>query len=134
MLSKEKDAVLLADSSSARVRDDDYFFGCKDSKIVKYGKDLTMELRTHEYVGVCKVKPGFMPEFKSMMNKLIEEEKCNYWWENILYQCIATENVYVRDVYDHFWVEVDFIEDYERIMGYVWKPKQDRYYILKKDC
>lgn len=129
LLDEEKEAVLLADSSSARVRDGDYFFGCKDNKIVKFGKDLTMELRTHEYVGVCKIKPSFIPAFKAMMNKLIEEEKYNYWWEDILYQCSATEDVYVRDVYDHFWAEVDFIEDYERIMGYVWKRKQDKYYI-----
>ena len=55
------------------------------------------------------------------MHYLIEAEQYNCWWEDILYRCSAEQDVYVRDVAGHFWAEVDYIEDYERIMDYIWK-------------
>ena len=64
-----------------------------------------------------------MPYFKDMMNQLIETEQYSCWWEDILYRCSADRDVYVRDIAGHFWAEVDYIEDYERIMAYVWKSK-----------
>ena len=123
LLNEEKDAVLLADSSLSRLRDGDYFFGCDGEKIVKYGKDLARSIRTHEYVGVGKVEPSFLPYFKERMNSLIEAENYNNWWENILYSCSEERDVYIRDIAGHFWAEVDYIEDYERIMEYIWKRK-----------
>lgn len=124
LLNEEKDAVLLADSTRKRLEDGDYFFGCENGKIVKYGKDLRREIRTHEYVGISKVEKTFLPSFRDMMEHLIEAEKYNCWWEDILYQCSETLDVYVRDVAGHFWAEVDYIEDYERIMNYLMKKKR----------
>lgn len=121
LLEEEQNALLLADSSVARLNEGDYFFGCKGNKIVKYGKELERELRTHEYVGVGRVRPPFMPAFKAMMHDLIEAEQYNFWWEDILYRCSTEHDVYVRDVAGHFWAEVDYIEDYERIMEYIWQ-------------
>lgn len=123
LLSEKKEAVLLADSSLSRLQDGDYFFGCDGEKIVKYGKDLARSIRTHEYVGVGKVDPEFLPYFKTMMDQLIEEEHYDFWWENILYRCSEERDVYIRDVAGHFWAEVDYIEDYERIMAYIWERK-----------
>lgn len=123
LLSERKDAVLLADSSLARLRDGDYFFGCDGGKIVKYGKDLARSIRTHEYVGVGKIEPEFLPYFKAKMDQLIEEEHYDYWWENILYSCSEEQDVFIRDIAGHFWAEVDYIEDYERIMNYILSRK-----------
>ena len=121
LLQEHKAAVLLADSSASRLRDGDYFFGCDGNKIVKYGKDLAKEIRTHEYVGIARVQEWFLPHFKDMMNNLIETEQYNCWWEDILYRCSADYDVYIRDIAGHFWAEVDYIEDYERIMAYIWE-------------
>ena len=123
LLDEQKEAVLLADSSLSRLQNGDYFFGCDGEKIVKYGKELTRSIRTHEYVGVGKVEPSFLPFFKAKMEQLIEAEHYDYWWENILYSCSEERDVYIRDIAGHFWAEVDYIEDYERIMEYVWKKK-----------
>lgn len=119
LLDEKKAAVLLADSTRKRLEDGDYFFGCENGKIVKYGKELSREIRTHEYVGICKIQPCFLREFKAMMQNLIETEQYNCWWEDILYRCSADVDIYVRDVAGHFWAEVDYIEDYERIMTYL---------------
>ncbi|MBO6179991.1 MAG: phosphocholine cytidylyltransferase family protein [Selenomonadaceae bacterium] len=124
LLNEEKDAVLLADSSLSRLQNGDYFFGCDGEKIVKYGKELARSIRTHEYVGIGKVEPSFLPYFMKKMNQLIEEEHYDYWWENILYSCSEERDVYIRDIAGHFWAEVDYIEDYERIMEYLWKRKK----------
>ena len=70
-----------------------------------------------------KVEPSFLPYFKERMNSLIEAENYNNWWENILYSCSEERDVYIRDIAGHFWAEVDYIEDYERIMEYIWKRK-----------
>ena len=119
LMKEKRDALLLADSSLSRLRDGDYFFGCEGEKIVKYGKDLARNIRTHEYVGVGKIEPTFLPFFLERMDRLIEEEHYDYWWENILYSCSEEQDVYIRDIAGHFWAEVDYIEDYERIMAYI---------------
>ncbi|WP_196590723.1 NTP transferase domain-containing protein [Pectinatus frisingensis] len=124
ILEEDREALLLADSSLVRLNEGDYFFGCKENKIVKYGKDLAREIRTHEYVGICKIQRSFLKYFKAMMEKLIEAEEYGCWWEDILYRCSADKDVFVRDVAGHFWAEVDYIEDYERIMDFVWKRKE----------
>ena len=123
LLAEKKDALLLADSSLSRLRDGDYFLGCDGEKIVKYGKDLARSIRTHEYVGVGKIEPAFLPYFLARMDQLMEAEHYDYWWENILYSCSEERDVYIRDVAGHFWAEVDYIEDYERIMAYIWERK-----------
>lgn len=123
ILAEDKEAVMLADSSAVRLAEGDYFFGCEDNKIVKYGKELAESIRTHEYVGVAKLEKEFLPTFKNMMYKMIEDEKYSGWWENILYALSSDHDVYVKDVDGIFWAEVDFIEDYERIMDYVWSKK-----------
>ena len=38
------------------------------------------------------------------------------WWENVLYEMTRERDVYVQDVGGRFWAEVDYIEDYERIL------------------
>jgi len=124
LLSEDKDALMLADSSMIRLDQGDYFFGCDGNKIVRYGKELTREIRTHEYVGIGRIRPSFLPVFKARMQELIENEEYNGWWENILYSLSSQYPVYVRDVAGHFWAEVDYIDDYERIMNYIYQRNQ----------
>lgn len=35
---------------------------------------------------------------------------------NVVYSMTGQQPVYVEDVSGHFWAEVDYIEDYERIL------------------
>ena len=123
LLDDDKEVVMLADSSAIRLQKGDYFFGCEDGKIVKYGKELAETIRTHEYVGVAKVLPSFIPRFCETMTEMIEENLYDGWWENILYRLSSNYDVYIKDTEGIFWAEVDYIEDYERIMEYVWSKK-----------
>jgi len=117
LLSDRHDAVMLADAS--RVDRGDYFFYVEDGFITKYGKELGPEERTTEYVGIAKLDGTFTGEFKKRMEILIDNERYGLWWENILYEYIDTTPVYVRDVSDYFWAEIDYMSDYNRILSYI---------------
>ena len=40
------------------------------------------------------------------------------WWEDVLYSFVEERSIYVRDIQGMFWAEVDYIEDYERILKF----------------
>lgn len=117
LLSDSRDAVMLSDSS--RIDCGDYFFKTEDGRIVNYGKDLTRENRDSEYVGLAKLKSGFLYGFKQRLNKCVEDEIYDLWWENVLYQYSKEIPVYTLDVSGHFWGEIDYMYDYDRILNYV---------------
>ena len=41
-----------------------------------------------------------------------------YVWENILYELIGKQDINVKNIENRFWAEVDYIEDYERILKF----------------
>ena len=49
----------------------------------------------------------------------IEDELYHLWWENVLYNYSKEYPVYALDVEDRFWGEIDYIEDYERILNHI---------------
>lgn len=113
LLNDNNETVMLGDKTRALTGD--YFFGCKNDKIIKYGKELLPEERTCEYVGIARIMNSYLNKFSVQMNKLIDNGEYNLWWENILYTVTDKYPVYVQDVDGKFWAEVDYIEDYERI-------------------
>ena len=113
LLTSDKEVLILGDES--RKLEGDYFFGCKDGMIQKYGKELLPEERTCEYVGLAIVKESFLPSFKSQVERLVDNGEYNLWWENALYTISDTHPIYVKDIKNKFWAEVDYLEDYERI-------------------
>lgn len=117
LLATTQDVVMLADSS--RVDEGDYFFRRNGDKLVAYGKELKRHERDCEYVGIAKISKRFLPQFKQQLEMLIANEEYNYWWENTLYTMIDHQDVYVLDINNAFWGEVDTKEDYRRILDYV---------------
>lgn len=117
LLSANEDVVMLSDKR--RVQDGDYFFGTENGIIKRYGKNLTFDERDCEYVGIAKIKSCFVPVFKNQLIKMVSNQEHNVWWENVLYSLTEKENIYALDVNELFWAEVDFIEDYKRILDYV---------------
>jgi regulation of enolase protein 1 (concanavalin A-like superfamily) len=53
---------------------------------------------------------------------MISTQKHGDWWENVLYSLVEDKtNIYVRDIGDKFWSEIDKIEDYHQILNYKMK-------------
>lgn len=108
--------VLFADES--RKTEADYKFYYENNLLLKHGKELESDDITAEYVGIAKIEKSFVPKFVAQLERMINEQKHSVWWENVLYEMIGERNIYVKDVHGRFWAEVDFLEDYERILQF----------------
>lgn len=116
-----KDLVLLSDKK--RVDDGDYFFQTQNNVLKAYGKELTRENRDCEYVGIAKISANMVNKFKNRLFEMVDSQQSDKWWENVLYSMVNERPIYVEDVGDAFWAEVDFIEDYNRILDYIKNKK-----------
>lgn len=115
---EQRDAVMLGDSSRNIAEKGDYFFRHDNNRIVAHGKDLDQELITAEYVGLAKVRTSFFQEFRGRVDEMIHAQKHDLWWESALYSFIYERPILMRDIAGMFWMEIDFVEDYERILKF----------------
>lgn len=116
ILKEDKSPVLFSDGS--RREQADYKFYYEGNELIKYGKKLEGKDITGEYVGIAKIDANFTPFFVERLEKLIENGKHGMWWEDVLYSYVGEKMVYVEDIQGMFWAEVDYIEDYERILQF----------------
>ncbi len=118
VLEQPYDNVLTIDKT--RIEIGDYFFKTTDSGNLKnYGKDLPLRERSGEYVGLAKIQKSFLPCFCERMNKMIDNLEHNKWWENILYSMTEETSINTVDINGLFWSEIDYFDDYERILNYI---------------
>lgn len=117
IIKEKRSPVMLSDES--RKEDGDYKFYYENEILIKYGKELTGADITGEYVGIAKIKQEHIPRFLCKMDEMIGQQKHSVWWENILYEEVNNYPVYVHNVQGKFWAEVDYVEDYERILNYL---------------
>ena len=110
-------SVLFSDET--RKEEADYKLYYENGRLLKYGKELTGNDVTGEYIGVARIDDGFVPQFSKKLDDMIAAQQHGVWWENVLYSLSDRQYVEVRDVAGRFWAEVDYIEDYERISAFV---------------
>lgn len=117
MIMNEKESpVMFADGTRKETADYKFFY--QNGLLEKYGKELASADTSGEYIGIGRFSKEFMPEFIATMDKMILSQKHSVWWENIIYDMIKKQNVYVSTIDGKFWAEVDYIEDYERILSF----------------
>ena len=112
ILQTQLSPVMFADGT--RKEEADYKFKYTDGILEKYGKDLTGDDISGEYIGIGRFSREFMPEFLAQLEEMISTQRHSVWWENILYEMVGSRNVYVASLDGLFWAEVDYIADYER--------------------
>ncbi|MCT7522582.1 phosphocholine cytidylyltransferase family protein [Aliarcobacter cryaerophilus] len=117
LLENGKSPLFLADST--RIEDADYRFNWENNKLIKYGKELSIEETTGEYVGIAKISKNDIDFMKQKLEYFINIQKHNFWWEDIFYRSLEEKDVCIYDIKGNFWAEVDYIEDYERIQNYI---------------
>ncbi len=108
------DNFLLKDKS--RVIEGDYFFKTDGDVLLNYGKELTVDERDSEYVGICCLRNSWVRKFITRLCEMIELGEYNLWWENAMYSFVSEHAVNTLDVDGIFWSEVDTIKDYNRIL------------------
>lgn len=116
VLKEKKSPVLFSDSS--RKEEADYKFYYEGNELIKFGKELTGEDVSGEYIGAAKIESAFVDKYIERLTELIAEGSHGMWWEDVLYSFVKDRAVYVKDIKGKFWAEVDYIEDYERILKF----------------
>lgn len=116
ILSKNTSPVMFADSS--RKEEADYKFKFENGILLKYGKELQGDDISGEYVGIGRFSYHFMKEFMKKLEEMIKSQQHSVWWENVVYNLTKEQDIMVDDVKGMFWAEVDYIEDYERILKF----------------
>ena len=114
----KKNPVLFADQTRKEMADYKFKY-TRDGILEKYGKELQGDDISGEYIGIAKITADFIPTFKQRMEEMITTQQHKVWWENILYSMTSERPIFVEDVNGKFWAEVDYIEDYERIVSFV---------------
>ncbi|MBB1488954.1 NTP transferase domain-containing protein [Oceanospirillum sediminis] len=118
ILSETRSPVMISDSS--RIEDADYRFKWQDDKLLKYGKELTPAETTGEYVGIGVLKADDIYPFRQRVIDAVTNEDYTCWWEDVIYRTVEEGvDIHINDINGHFWAEVDYIEDYERIKAFV---------------
>lgn len=120
---KQKDITLSVDKTT--IETGDYFFTLDNDGCVKrYGKDIPLEDRTVEYVGIAYIPNSYLKAFKKQLEEHVHYGNYNLWWENTLYSMADKgDKIHTLDVNGLFWSEIDFYDDYERILKYVKEKK-----------
>ena len=116
ILEEQESPVMYADESRRETADYKFFY--EDGILRKYGKELAGDDITGEYIGIGRFSKDFMPDFLRRMEEMIGRQEHQVWWENVVYSMCSERPVYVKDVGGMFWAEVDYIEDYDRILAH----------------
>jgi len=116
LLGEKRDCVMLSDSS--RVEQGDYLFRVEDGRIVYFGKGVDCKKANCEYVGLAAIRGDMIPKCKAHMEAMVAAQRHGDWWENILYDMSRERPIWAFDVAGNFWAEIDYIEDYKRILEY----------------
>lgn len=114
---EKKSPVVFADKN--RRKEADYKLYYENGILLKHGKELALEETSGEYANVAKIDKGFSSIFVKQIEKLIMDKKYDLWWEDVLYSMIKDVKVYVEDVNGMFWAEVDYLDDYLRILNHL---------------
>ena len=118
LIDEKRSPLMLSDST--RIEDADYRFNWSGELLQRYGKELSNEETTGEYVGIGKLSQKDLTLFKQRVLEYVSTDDYSCWWEDVIYREVENQqSIYVNDIAGTFWAEVDFIEDYNRILDYV---------------
>ena len=116
LMEETRDCVMLCDSS--RVQQGDYLFRVVDGAIVSYGKGMNCREANCEYVGIAVIRNGMVSQCRDRLIQMMEWQRVRDWWEQILYSMTSERQIWAKDIAGCFWAEIDYLEDYNRILKY----------------
>ena len=100
---------------SARIVDGDYFLEIgKNNELISYGKDMPLDKRAFENVGMAKISKTFLKQFLNELNYLINNNQVNSYYEQIIFNLAKNDPkaVHYLDVKGLFWREIDNYDEY----------------------
>jgi choline kinase len=113
-----QERVVFADPK--RTHEADYRLNYSQGILKGFGKDLSVPTTTGEYVGIAKIRSSFLRTFREHLSLLIERQRHGLWWEDVLFDlCSRGEPIFVQEIANIFWAEIDYWADYERIQEFL---------------
>ncbi|HSA59852.1 MAG TPA: phosphocholine cytidylyltransferase family protein [bacterium] len=113
-----QERVVFADPK--RTQEADYRLQYSGGIVREFGKTLPVARTTGEYVGIAKIGASFLDTFRNHLEFLIGQQRHGLWWENVLFDLSERgEPIFVQEIADVFWAEIDYWEDYQRIMEFL---------------
>jgi choline kinase len=116
LMDEQRDCVMLCDTS--RVEQGDYLFRVENGKILNCGKGINCYGANCEYVGLAALRGDMVSKCRERLELMVQQQRHGDWWEEILYSMISERAIWARDIAGKFWAEIDFIEDYNRVLEY----------------
>lgn len=105
-------------SDESRKEEADYKLYYKNEYLRSYGKEI--EEITGEYIGVITLLGNkIIKEVHEKLEKIIFNQEHSLWWENAIFSMSKVHKLHVQDVKGKFWAEVDYMEDYLRILDFL---------------
>jgi choline kinase len=114
LMDDPRDCVMLCDSS--RVEQGDYLFRVVDDAIVSYGKGMDCRQANCEYVGLAVIRNEMVSKCRDRLIQMVEWQRLGDWWEQVLYSMTSERPIWAKDIVGCFWAEIDYLEDYNRIL------------------
>ena len=113
IMKSKLERVVFADSD--RTIDADYKLKYTGSTLLDHGKHLEGDDISGEYM-VSEAKAACLPDFLTRLDSMINNQQHSLWWENVLYNNNSEVPLSIQEITGKFWAEVDYIEDYTRIL------------------
>lgn len=113
-----QERVVFADPK--RTHEADYRLNYSEGILKGFGKDLPVATTTGEYVGIAKIRSSFLRTFREHLSLLIDRQRHGLWWEDVLFDLSARgEPIFVQEIANIFWAEIDYWADYQRIQEFL---------------
>jgi choline kinase len=110
--------LLVVDSSRKHVAD--VKVHVEDRFVTHYGKEIAATV-TAESTDIVKVNSAHTLVYRDRLERMIDQRYHDKYWEDVLMAESGRLPVTALDTHGLFWSEIDFIEDYQRVMGFTSK-------------
>lgn len=89
----------------------------ENGKVMEISKQIPCDAAEGEFIGIAKISKGILNDLRQASKKLMKEKEFTAYFEGAIQELLNLQKYNIRaiDTRNHFWGEVDFLEDYERV-------------------
>ena len=115
LIKERKSPMLLIDKSKKEIANTRVVLD-ENECCVEYDKDITEG--DAESCDLFFISPDYSIQYKNQLEELCQVKIKTGWWENAMTDFCTKFPVYTKDVEGGFWRQIDYLEDYEKIIHY----------------
>jgi choline kinase len=117
LINNPHDMVCLSDMRLSNKRDDDYYQIGKNDILLKKERNMDVSIRNGMEVGNYKISKNAIKDFRKRLDDMVRTCQHDLWAQNVLYSFVNEKRVYTQDVGGKFWAEIDYMDDYNKLLS-----------------